>query len=279
MRDEGDLIERTIQSVAQQTLLPSQWIVVNDGSRDNTGAVLDDYARKYSWMTVVHRPDRGFREPGAGVINAFYAGYELVGVPDWEYIVKFDGDLIVPPDYFANCLSEFRAEPKLGIGGGIIGHMQDGAMRIENGGPLFHVRGATKIYRRDCWEAIGGLLKAPGWDTVDELKANMLGWTTRTFSHLPILQVRPTGSTNTIWGNWVKNGRANYITGYHPLFMFLKCLKRARHKPYLVGGIALMYGYLQGYIKKIPRVEDQELIRYTRKQQLRKLLLRDSIWQ
>lgn len=278
VRDEADLIGRTIDSVIRQEAVPSQWIIVDDGSRDNTASVIEERAQDYPWITFVRRPDRGFREPGTGVIDAFYSGYQHLRVSDWEFIVKLDGDLTLSPEYFKNCLAEFRGDPSLGIGGGAVGHMQDGAMFIEPN-PSFHVRGATKIYRRDCWNAIGGLLKAPGWDTVDELKANMLGWTTRSFAHLPVLQARPTGATNGIWGNAVKNGRANYITGYHPLFMTLKCLGRARRKPYFIGGVGLMYGYLQGCFTRLPRVPDQALIRYTRKQQLRRLLLLDSIWQ
>lgn len=278
VRDEGLLIGRTIESILRQSVPPSQWIIVNDGSRDNTGAVIDEYARKYSWITAVHRRDRGFREPGTGVIDAFYSGYPLVRVPDWKFIVKLDGDLVLAPDYFENCLAEFRENPALGIGGGTVGHMLNGAMYIERT-PAFHVRGATKIYRRECWEAIGGLIKAPGWDTVDELKANMLGWKTQSFPHLPVLQARPTGATNGIWRNSVKNGRANYITGYHPLFMLLKCVGRARHKPYVISGIGMLYGYLHAYFTNVQRVADEALVRYTRTQQVRKLFLRDSIWQ
>lgn len=278
VRDEGELIGQTIESMLCQSVLPAQWIIVNDGSRDNTGAVIDEYARKYPWITAVHRRDRGFREPGTGVIDAFYTGYALVQVPDWEFIVKLDGDLRLEPDYFQNCLAEFRENPGLGIGGGAVGHMHNGAMYIERT-PLFHVRGATKIYRRECWDAIGGLIKAPGWDTVDELKANMLGWKTRSFRHLPLLQARPTGATNGLWGNSVKNGRANYITGYHPLFMLLKCADRARRRPYVICGIGMLYGYVHAYFTNVPRVRDEALIRYTRTQQVRKLFLRDSIWQ
>ncbi len=278
VRDEGHLLEETIQSMLGQTLPPSQWVLVDDGSTDDTGSIVDKYARTCPWITAVHRPDRGHRAPGTGVIDAFYDGFEKLKVAGWEFIVKLDGDLVLPPDYFENCLGEFRADPKLGIGGGVIGHLDRGAMRIE-GSPLFHVRGATKIYRRECWEAIGGLLKAPGWDTVDELKANMLGWATRSFTTFPILQKRPTGATNSAWGNWVKNGRANYIAGYHPLFMLVKCLKRAAQRPYVIGGVALLFGYVHGSWKRLPRVPDAALIRYTRKQQLRKLLLRNSIWQ
>ncbi|HXW56419.1 MAG TPA: glycosyltransferase family A protein [Candidatus Cybelea sp.] len=277
VRDEGHLLEQMILSMVSQTLRPEQWVIVNDGSSDNTGLIIDDYAGKYPWITAAHRSDRGFRAPGSGVIEAFYQGCDLLKTSDWEFIVKLDGDLHLSPHYFQRCMAEFRADPKLGMGGGVVGHADGEAMRIEEN-PRFHVRGATKIYRRECWQAIGGLLKSPGWDTVDELKANMLGWTTRSFPHIPVLQKRPTGATNSTWGNWAKNGRANYVTGYHPLFMFLKCVRRSRHKPYLFTGLALLYGYLSGYALRLPRVEDKALIRYVRKQQMRRLLNRDSIW-
>lgn len=277
VRDEGHLIEKTISSIASQTILPVQWILVDDGSKDNTGELIDAYAQKYPWITAVHRPDRGFREPGTGVIDAFYYGYQFLQQTDWDFIVKLDGDLDLTTDYFESCFAEFNRDPKLGIGGGVVGHKEDGKLQIEDN-PLFHVRGATKIYRRECWQMIGGLIKAPGWDTVDELKANMLGWTTRSFLSLTLVQQRPTGATNSVWGNWVKNGRANYISGYHPLFMFLKCLSRVRQKPYLLTAVGLLYGYVSGYFAGIPRVEDQDLIRYVRNQQLRRLTFRDSIW-
>lgn len=277
VRDEGHLIEEMIQSVAAQTAPPLQWIIVDDGSQDDTGSIIDRYAKQYSWVTAVHRTDRGFREPGTGVIHAFYYGYKFISNAAWDFIVKLDGDLFLEPDYFEKCLSEFAQDPKLGIGGGVIGHLSNGAMFIENN-PMFHVRGATKIYRRECWDALGGLVKAPGWDTVDELKANMLGWKTRSFPNLQLLQRRPTGATNTPWGNWVKNGRANYIAGYHPLFMFVKCLGRVLKKPYLIGAAGLMYGFLGCYIARTSRVPDPDLIRYVRRQQLRRLLLLDSIW-
>jgi glycosyltransferase involved in cell wall biosynthesis len=277
VRDEGHLIEEMIQSVAAQTVPPLQWIIVDDGSQDDTGLIIDRYAKQYSWITAVHGTDRGFREPGTGVINAFYFGYSFISSSDWDFVVKLDGDLTLEPDYFEKCFAEFAKDPKLGIGGGVVGHLDDGALYIENN-PMFHVRGATKIYRRDCWHSLGGLLKAPGWDTVDELKANMLGWRTKSFPNIQLLQRRPTGATNTAWGNWVKNGRANYIAGYHPLFMFAKCAGRFPRKPYVIGATGLMYGFLSCYFTRISRVPDPDLIRYVRKQQLRRLFLLDSIW-
>jgi hypothetical protein len=144
--------------------------------------------------------------------------------------------------------------------------------------PAFHVRGATKIYKRGCWDAIGGFWPAPGWDTMDEVKANMLGWTTRSFLDLHIVHFRRTGTADGQWAGLVKNGRANYICGYHPLFMISKCIRRLVKKPYLIGAIGLFYGFLSGYWKRIPQVDDLKTISYLRRQQLGRLLGLETIW-
>jgi len=276
-RNEGSEIAQTIQSVLEQTVRPAAWVIVDDGSTDDTGAILDRYAAEIPWIAVVHRKDRGFRHPGGGVVEAVLDGYRALGVTDWEFIVKLDADLVLEPDYFERCLAEFTADAKLGVGGGTVYNLSNGKREIE-GNPAFHVRGATKIYRRGCWEALDGLLVAPGWDTLDEVKANMLGWRTRSFSNIPVLQRRATGSNDGAWKDYVKNGRANYISGYHPLFMLLKCVKRLPQKPYVVAAFGLAYGYLYGYWNKIKTVNDPELIRYLRSQQIRRLLFRESIW-
>lgn len=277
VRDEERNLDATIRSVARQTILPEQWIIVDDGSTDLTGEILEQAARTHSWVSAIRRPDRGFREPGSGVIAAFYDGYEQIRSADWQFLVKLDGDLVLPPDYFERCLEEFRQDRQLGIGGGSVYHLEHGAEVIESN-PRFHVRGATKIYRRKCWDAIGGLLKAPGWDTLDEAKAQMLGWGTRSFPKLRVLHLRPTGSADGSWRNALKNGRANYVSGYHPVFMILKCMKRVFEKPYGIVAVGLLYGFAAGYLKRIQQVNDPTLIRYIRQQQIRRLLLRDSIW-
>jgi hypothetical protein len=127
-------------------------------------------------------------------------------------------------------------------------------------------------------DAIGGLIKAPGWDTADELKANMLGWHTRSFLRIRLLHRRATGAADGGWRDSVKKGRADFICGYHPLFMMAKCLKRVFQKPFFVGGAGHLYGFATGYLKGIAQVQDEALIRYTRQQQMRRLLFQDSIW-
>ncbi|WP_374089782.1 glycosyltransferase family 2 protein [Methylomicrobium lacus] len=279
VRDEARYIEQTIAAVSRQTVLPYQWIIVDDGSTDGTSEILDSHAKDNSWIKVVHRGNRGFRSAGGGVIEAFYAGYSVLNDENWDFIVKLDGDLSFDPNYFERCYKIFDTEVELGIGGGTVCQLDNGQMRVDSlGDPPFHVRGATKIYRRACWEKINPLISAPGWDTIDEVKANLHGWTTRTFTELKLVQHKPTGSVDGSWRNWFKNGRANYITGYHPLFMLLKCVKRVVHKPILFESMALMAGFYSGYILRIPQVPDNEAICYLRRQQILRLLLQPSIY-
>ena len=292
VRNEAQHLERTIQSVVQQTVRPFQWLLVNDGSTDETSAIIERYASQYPWIVPVHRNDRDRNASGTGVqeskanrgkrareakeIEAFYAGYERLADSDWEFLVKLDGDLSFDSDYFEKCFVEFGADPKLGIGGGVICHLVNDQLQVEPT-PQFHVRGATKIYRRACWEQIGGVIRGAGWDTLDEVKANMLGWSTRTFPDLKVAHYRPTGAANGAWQNSVKVGTWSYISGYHPLYMVVRCARWALERPYLVGAAGLLYGFLLGYIRRIPRTEDQ-MVRYVRNQQMRRLSFRPTIW-
>jgi glycosyltransferase involved in cell wall biosynthesis len=276
-RDEARFIERTVNCMAAQTLRPTEWVVVNDGSTDETGAILDRCAREYDWLKVVHREDRGFRAAGGGVVEAVNAGLAALDTQDWEYLVKFDGDLSFEPDYFEGCLAEFAKDPTLGVGGGVIYNRIDGELVLEKH-PRFHVRGATKIYRRACWDDIAPLIVAPGWDTLDEVKAGWKGWTTRSFDDPHLVQERFTGEAAGQWSTWKKNGRANYICGYHPLWLLARSVVRATRKPYLTSSFGLLAGYFGAWLRREPRIEDRDLIRYVRGQQLRRLFGRKSTW-
>ena len=277
VRDEEAYLRFTIESMLAQTIRPTEWVIVNDGSTDSTGAIIDEYAAQHSWIRAVHRGNRGFRKAGGGVVEAFNDGYRTLDTEDWQFVVKMDGDLTFEADYFEKCLENFHRDPQLGIGGGVICYIENGAKRFEFC-PEFHVRGATKIYRRECWDAIGGFWPAPGWDTMDEVKANMLGWGTRSFPDLHLQHHRYTGTADGIWAGMVKNGRANYVCGYHPLFMLAKCCLRLPKRPYVIGSIGLLYGFLSGYLKQIPQVDDRKTIGFLRRQQLGRLWGRETIW-
>lgn len=279
VRDEAEHIEKTIDSMARQTLLPVKWIVVNDGSADRTLTLIEAASWKYPWITVVDRPDRGYRKSGGGVIEAFYDGFDRCAGIEWDYLVKLDGDLSFQPDYFEKCFLYFKKNARLGIGGGTICILKNGRLEVETAGdPPFHVRGATKIYRRACWDQIGPLVRAPGWDAVDEVKANMHGWVTCTFHDLVLVQHRLTGGADGNLRNSFKNGIADYVTGYHPLFMLAKCIKRVLQRPIFLASAALFAGFCTGYLKRTPQVDDARAIRYLRAEQLRRMTLRTSIY-
>jgi len=277
VRDEEAHIASTIASVRAQTVLPSEWVIVDDGSTDRTGEILGEAATQCSWMRVIHRQNRGFRKSGGGVMEAFYDGYNSLQWHDWDFIVKLDADLSFSPDYFEKCFEHFRAEPKLGIGGGEIHHDVNGKMKLEEN-PRFHVRGATKIYRRSCWQDIGGLWPAPGWDTIDEVKANMLGWKTSSFPELPLVHHKLTGSADGWARDRVKHGLVCYICGYHPLFVVASCVRRIGQKPYFLAAAAVLYGFLKGHITRTPRLNDRSYVSYIRDQQLRRLCGMQTIW-
>jgi len=277
VRDEQEYIRRTIESMVAQTVRPVEYVVVNDGSKDRTGQIIEEYARQYSWIRAVHREDRGYRKWGAGIIEAFYSGFDALTCRDWEFMSKMDGDLSFAPEYFEGVFGKFADDPRLGIGGGFLYHVENGRKTVE-GHPTFHVRGGAKVYRRQCWDALGGLWVGPGSDTLDEVKANMLGWSTRSFPDLEIEHHRWTGAAYGRWGGLAKNGKTDYVCGYHPLFMLAKCGARVVQRPYVVGSLALMYGYVAAFLEKAPRVDDPELIRYLQTQQLARLSGRETIW-
>jgi len=277
VRDEEEHLEMTIESVKAQTLRPAEWVIVDDGSTDRTGEIIDRHAAQSSWIHALHRTNRGFRKSGGGVVETFYDGYNSLACADWEFLVKLDGDLSFAPDYFEKCFEYFTAKPHLGIGGGEIYHEFNSQLKLESH-PKFHVRGATKIYRKACWEALGGLWRGPGWDTIDEVKANKIGWATESFGDLRLVHHRLTGTADGLLRDRVKYGLVCFTCGYHPLFVLARCAYRITRKPYVVGSMAMLFGFVKGYVTDAPRVDDRPLIRFVRTQQLRRLFGLSTVW-
>src|SRR5580692_9587435 len=144
VRDEEKYIEATLECVLRHTILPVEWVIVDDGSTDRTGAILDRYAVQYPWIRVIHRLNRGFRKSGGGVMEAFSEGYNSLRCNDWEFIAKLDGDLSFAPEYFEKCFEYFRRDPELGIGGGQIFHDISGALKLEKT-PSFTCEGLQRF--------------------------------------------------------------------------------------------------------------------------------------
>ena len=279
VRNEAEFIELTLKSVTSQTLRPLRWVIVDDGSTDKTRALAEEYASKHPWIEVVSRRDRGYRQSGIGVVETFYDGFARADSSQWDYVMKLDGDLLLPLDYLEQLTLEFERDPRLGISSGDIFNEAKGALTLDSpGDPAFHVRGAAKAYRRACWDAIGGIPRVTGFDCVDNVKARMLGWDTRRIPSLKVIHLRHTGEANGAWKNGFKDGLGANAIGYHPLFLLLKCFKRLFLGRCGIDALGQFCGYMTGYFTDVPRIQDRQLVEYLRRQQLNRLLGRETIW-
>jgi len=278
VRNEEEFLPRTIATMRAQTIVPLKWVIVNDGSGDNTAALAAAAARETPWIELVERQDRGFRQPGSGVVDTFYEGFNRAAGHPWQYVAKLDGDLCLPPDYFERLITAFEREPTLGIcSGDIYIETETGPELDSPSDPDFHVRGAAKLYRRQCWDDIGGICRVTGFDTIDNVSAHMHGWQTRRLAELRVTHLRKTGQASGVWGNAYKNGTGAYAVGYHPAFVLAKCVRRAcTGNP--LDALGILCGYVAGFFTTIPRVRDRNVVRYLRRQQWNRLLGRESIW-
>lgn len=276
VKNEEDFLEDMVDSVVRQTVRPRQWIIVDDGSTDRTGEIIQRAALAHGWIRGVRVEDQpSSRKAGGEAVVP--AGLRLLDLSELEVLARLDGDIAFEPDYFEQLLDEFRKNPRLGIASGVCCERQGGVL-VEEAHPRFHTRGALKTYRVSCFHDIGGLELVLGWDVVDEVRANMLGWETRSFPHLRVIHQRPTQTARGRLRGCRNVGRAAYFTGYHPLFLLARVVRRLGRPPYLIGGVFEALGYLQGYASKRPRVDDPALIQYLRRQQLNRLIGRETIW-
>jgi glycosyltransferase involved in cell wall biosynthesis len=270
-RDEARFIRRTLDSVAAQTVPPALWVVVDDGSTDETPAILAEYAARLPWLRVVTRKDRGGRSVGPGVIDAFYRGLATVDLDAFDFVCKLDTDLDLPPRYFELLMARMEAEPRLGCTSGKpwFHHPATGVLTPEAIGDEVSV-GASKFYRVACFREIGGFVRAVMWDGIDCHRARMLGWIAESVPDetLRFLHLRPMGSSQRgIWTGRVRDGSGQWFMGTSPAFMIARALYRLHRHPAVLGSAGMMWGYLSSAWRKAPRYDDPEFRRFLRRYQ------------
>ena len=228
-RNEDNYIRITIESLVNQTILPSQWIIVDDGSKDSTYSVVKEYSDKFPFIKYIDLPDRGFRKPGQGVIEAFYEGFKQIDESDYNIIAKMDADLQLPPNMLEVIVNEFKNVSDLGITGAVRYERKINSNNLSRVIiPKDFVGGPTKFYRRKCFEDIGGLVKRAGWDGVDIIKANIRGWRSYEINSLKVIHLKYTGSAKGEGAlkAYEKYGDVSYYMGGY--FWFLKINIRLR---------------------------------------------------
>jgi poly-beta-1,6-N-acetyl-D-glucosamine synthase len=256
-RDEARFLATTIEAVAAQTVLPTCWLIVDDGSTDGTSAILEEAAKRYPFIRVVRREDRGVRSVGPGVVDAFYHGLAQLDLGAYDYLCKFDCDLDLPARYFERCLEEFEGDPWLGtFSGKLYGKHADGLV-LERTGDENSV-GPVKLYRTACFQEIGGFAREVCWDGIDGHACRLNGWiaASRDGDDLRIIHLRQMGSSHkNVWVGRKRWGKGKYFMGSAPYYMVAVAGYRMLERPFVVGGVGILWGYLQALWRKEPRLD------------------------
>ena len=256
-RNEAQYMRATLDSVVKQTIRPRKWVIVDDGSTDESPEILKEYERAHDWIEVVNREDRGARAVGSGVIEAFYAGYEVINLDDYDFICKLDLDLRLPEKYFETLIGKMRDNPRLGTCSGKAYIEKDGEWVSERHGDENSI-GASKFYRVSCFRDIGGFVREIMWDGIDCHQCRMRGWMAGSFDEpdLRFEHLRPMGSSQqSIFTGRLRHGHGQYYMGTGFLWMLATAIYRIPEKPYVVGGLFILWGWLRSYLKRMPRYE------------------------
>jgi len=271
-RNEARFIEKTIESVIHQTVLPLKWVIVDDGSTDNTAEIVKRYLPRYAWMELVQmsqRRDRSF----AAKVGAFNAGYERVEVLQWEIIGNLDGDISFDPDHFEFLTGKFATHASLGVAGTVFleeGYSSDkDSFEGRN-----HVPGGCQLFRRRCWKEIGGYTPHSGggidWTAV--ITARMKGWRTESFRERRFFHYRRLGTAERgVLSSLFSYGKKDYYLGGHPVWELFRVAYRSTKRPFITGGLALGLGYCWAFLCQVPRPIPRELMAFHRKEQMKKL--------
>lgn len=275
-RDEAAYMRQTLDTMVAQSHRPALWVIVDDGSTDESPEILAEYAAAHDWVRIVKARDRGHRAVGPGVIEAFYTGLESVeDLESYPYLVKLDLDLALPPRYFEILIDRMVNDPTIGT--------CSGKPYIRRGGELVSEKksddmsvGMTKLWRRTAFDAIGGLVREVMWDAIDCHKMRQLGWKAVSWDEpdLRFEHLRPMGSSQvSIYTGRRRHGFGQYFMGSDPLYFTATAIYRALEPPYVLGGLSMLQGYFGAWLRGERRHEDAELRRFIRAYQRRTLMV------
>ena len=274
-RNEAAYMRQTLDTVVAQSVRPAIWVIVDDGSSDETPAILREYADRHDWIRIVTRSDRGHRAVGPGVIDAFYTGYAAIEPDDYDYLCKLDLDLRLPPRYFELLMQRMAADPTIAT--------CSGKAYIEEGGGLIAERhgdetslGMTKFYRVDRFKAIGGFVREVMWDGIDCHRCRMMGWQACSWDDpdLRFVHLRPMGSSQQgVYTGRMRHGYGQYFMGTGFFFMAASALSRVNQRPYLFGSAAMLWGWVRSALARKPRYDDPAFRAFLRRYQRRALLV------
>jgi glycosyltransferase involved in cell wall biosynthesis len=267
--NEANFIAQTLQCLVSQTTRPTKVVIVDDGSTDDTAKIASKFASDYNWISLISKSSEAIHLPGSKVIRAFNAGYETLDAGH-DIIVKLDADLVLPANYFQTISDIFEADEKVGMAGGFAYIEKNGQWVLENLTDKDHIRGAFKAYRKACFEQVGGLRPAMGWDTADELLAKFYGWKVVTVPELKVKHLKPTGANYDKAARF-KQGEAFYTLGYGFAIAAIASAKLALRKRRPMLYFDYMRGFMKAKAEKKPMLVTPEQAKFIRQYRWRKI--------
>ena len=270
-RNEAAFLEQTIQSVIGQTVPPARWVIVSDGSTDGTDEIVQKYAARYPWIELVRMSERKERD-FAGKVGAFNAGRAQLQGIEYDVIGNLDADITFDSEYFIFLLNKFAENPQLGVAG--TPFREESQQYDYRFSSIEHVSGACQLFRRKCFEAIGGYtpIKTGGIDLVAVITARMRGWQTRSFPEKVCLHHRKMGTAKrSLRMVALKGGQGDYMLGTHPLWEAVRCVYQLTKPPYVVGGCFRFVGFYWALLSGVPKTVSPELVRFRRGEQMERL--------
>jgi biofilm PGA synthesis N-glycosyltransferase PgaC len=269
-RNEQDYMRQTLDSVVAQSVKPALWVIVDDGSTDSTPAILAEYAAQHDWIRIVRREDRGHRAVGPGVVDAFYSGFASIEPDQFEFLCKLDLDLRLPPRYFEILMQRMALNPAIASCSGKAYIEQGGALENERHGDDTSL-GMTKFYRTECFIKMGGFVREVMWDGIDCHRCRMMGWIACSWDEpeLRFIHLRPMGSSQQgILTGRMRHGYGQYFMGTGLLYLSASALSRVNQKPYLIGSLAMVWGWVWSALQAKPRYADLKFRQYLRSYQM-----------
>lgn len=262
-KNDADRLEALAESLAAQRSQPATWLIVDNGSTDETPAVVSTLAGRYPWIECISVPPLEHVARGGPIVRAFHAGIATLG-RGYDVIAKVDADITIEADYFERLLSAFAADNRLGIASGTCYELQDGEW-LQRFGTGANVWGAARAYRAECLGDVLPLEERIGWDGVDVIKANVHGWRTTTLLDLPFRHHRPEAARERgRWHGWAVQGDAAHFMGYRFSYLLLRTLFQARKDAAAFG---ILWGFARAALRRAPAIADQGVREYVRREQ------------
>ena len=270
-KNEAAYIRNTIQTMVRQKLKPACWVIVNDGSTDDMAEIVSSYTAQYPWIKLINKATSSEKRTGGSkVVRAFYYGFERFQNIDHDVVVKLDADLSLPENYFEEIANTLKNNPKVGLCGGYCVVKKNGELQRELS-HSFHVRGALKAYRKECWQDIGGFKETWNWDGIDGMHAMYKGWKIKVLD-LPVVHHRPTSAAYDPLSHAYKSGFEAYRTGNDIFLTLIRAISRLKNKPFLLASAYYLKGYFDALRSREERVVDEGLARFIRRFTYKRLL-------